>query len=274
MREVPVAVLLSGRGSNMQALVAAARAPDCPYRVILVASDQADAAGLAWAAEQGIATLHASPKGRPKAEYEAEVEAALHVHGAALIALAGYMRLLSPGFVARWRGRILNIHPSLLPRYKGLDTHARAIAAGDAVAGCSVHLVTEELDAGEVLGRAEVPILPGDTPDTLAARVLAEEHRLYPRVLADYAKAMTDPATRVRQLALQLPGAHEAEGGFHVEGACFARLDGAMLHVLGDDGRWDEVDLAGASDWSLVEDRIAHGWELAAPQELLEAGGR
>ena len=126
------------------------------------------------------------PRAFPKADYEAAIDAALRAAGVEVIALAGYMRLLSDDFVARWRGRIINIHPSLLPKYKGLDTHARAIAAGDAVAGCSVHVVTEELDGGEVLGQAEVPILPGDTADTLAARVLAAEHGLYPSVLADF----------------------------------------------------------------------------------------
>ena len=128
-----------------------------------------------------------SPKGIGKAAYEAEVDAALRDAGCEVIALAGYMRLLSDDFVARWRGRIVNIHPSLLPKYKGLDTHARAIAAGDAVAGCSVHIVTEELDAGELLGQAEVPVLPDDSAETLAARVLAAEHRLYPQVLKEFA---------------------------------------------------------------------------------------
>lgn len=179
-----VAILLSGRGSNMQALVK--HAGDA-YRVVLVASDKPDAPGLAWAADQGVPTWSLSPKGIGKPAYEAALTARLEDAGTELIALAGYMRLLSDTFVARWRGHILNIHPSLLPKYKGLDTHARALAAGDAVAGCSVHVVTEELDAGEVLGRAEVPVLPGDTPEALAARVLAEEHRLYPRVLAEFA---------------------------------------------------------------------------------------
>jgi phosphoribosylglycinamide formyltransferase-1 len=177
-----VGILLSGRGSNMMALVQAAAG----YDIALVASDKPDAAGIAWAREHGLATFTQSPKGIPKAEYEAAIDAALHAAGVEVIALAGYMRLLSPGFVARWRGKILNIHPSLLPKYKGLDTHARAIEAGDPVGGCSVHLVTEELDAGEVLGQSEVPILPDDTPDMLAARVLAAEHRLYPRVLAEF----------------------------------------------------------------------------------------
>ncbi|HVI98642.1 MAG TPA: phosphoribosylglycinamide formyltransferase [Sphingomonas sp.] len=170
----------------MVALSEAAGAPDCPYEIVLVASDKPDAAGLGWARERGIETFALSPKGIGKAAYEAAVDAALRAAGVEVIALAGYMRLLSDDFVARWRGRIVNIHPSLLPKYKGLDTHARAIEAGDAVAGCSIHVVTEELDAGEVLGQAEVPVLPGDTAETLAARVLAEEHRLYPRVLADF----------------------------------------------------------------------------------------
>ncbi|MDR6849561.1 formyltetrahydrofolate-dependent phosphoribosylglycinamide formyltransferase [Sphingomonas sp. BE270] len=177
-----VGILLSGRGSNMMALVEHARS----YDVALVASDKPDAAGIAWARDRGLATFTQSPKGIPKADYEAAIDAALRAAGVEVIALAGYMRLLSDDFVARWRGRIINIHPSLLPKYKGLDTHARAIAAGDAVAGCSVHVVTEELDGGEVLGQAEVPILPGDTADTLAARVLAAEHGLYPSVLADF----------------------------------------------------------------------------------------
>jgi phosphoribosylglycinamide formyltransferase-1 len=179
-------ILISGRGSNMMALVEASRAPDSPYEVALVVSDKPDAPGLGWAAEQDIATFAHSPKGMPKPEYEAKIDAALRDAGVEAIALAGYMRLLTDDFVARWRGRIVNIHPSLLPKYKGLDTHAHAIAAGDAAGGCSVHIVTEELDGGEVLGQAEVPILPGDTPETLATRVLAEEHRLYPRIVAEW----------------------------------------------------------------------------------------
>ncbi|MBB5709248.1 phosphoribosylglycinamide formyltransferase [Sphingomonas xinjiangensis] len=187
-----LAILISGRGSNMAALVEASSAVDCPYEVVLVASDKPAAAGLAWAADHGIATFAQSPKGLPKAEYEAAINAALREAGAEAIALAGYMRLLSDGFVARWRGRIVNIHPSLLPKYKGLDTHARALAAGDAVAGCSVHLVTEELDAGELLGQAEVPVLPDDTADTLSARVLEQEHRLYPETVARWLRGWSD----------------------------------------------------------------------------------
>lgn len=170
----------------MMALVEASRASDCPYDIVLVASDKPDAAGLAWAQGQDIACWSLSPKGIGKPAYEAALDTALRDANVEIIALAGYMRLLSDDFVARWGGRIINIHPSLLPKYKGLDTHARAIAAGDAVAGCSVHVVTEALDGGEVLGQAEVPILPDDTAETLAARVLAAEHRLYPQILAAF----------------------------------------------------------------------------------------
>lgn len=181
-----VGILLSGRGSNMMALVEAARDPACPYEVVLVASDKPEAPGLAWATDQGIVTWSLSPKGIGKPAYEAALDSALRAAQVETIALAGYMRLVSDSFVGAWRGRIVNIHPSLLPKYKGLDTHARAIDAGDSVAGCSVHVVTEELDGGEVLGQAEVPILGGDTADTLAARVLAAEHRLYPNILAEF----------------------------------------------------------------------------------------
>ena len=186
MTRKKLGILISGRGSNMAALVEAARAPDCAYEVVLVASDKPEASGLAWAAEQGVATFAQSPRGMPKAEYEAKIDTALRAAGVEYIALAGYMRLLSDDFVQAWRGRIVNIHPSLLPKYKGLDTHGRAIAAGDSHGGASVHIVTEELDGGEVLGQAEVPILPGDTPESLAERVLKEEHRLYPRVVAEF----------------------------------------------------------------------------------------
>ena len=179
-----VGILISGRGSNMMALVE--NAGDA-YEVVVVASDKPDAPGLAWARERGVPTFALSPKGIGKPAYEAAITGALREAGADIVALAGYMRLLSNEFVAEWRGRIVNIHPSLLPAYKGLDTHQRAIDAGDSEAGCSVHIVTEELDAGEVLGQAHVPVLPGDDAESLAARVLAEEHRLYPRVLADFA---------------------------------------------------------------------------------------
>jgi formyltetrahydrofolate-dependent phosphoribosylglycinamide formyltransferase len=181
-----VGILISGRGSNMMALVEAAQDDSCPYEVAIVASDKPDAPGLSWAREQGLVTFALSPKGIGKPAHEAAIDGALREVGVEVIALAGYMRLLSDDFVARWRGRVVNIHPSLLPKYKGLHTHQRAIDAGDAAAGCSVHVVTEELDGGEVLGQAEVAIAPDDTAETLAERVLTLEHRLYPRILAQF----------------------------------------------------------------------------------------
>ena len=156
-----VAVLISGRGSNMQALVET----QSGYEVALVASNKPQAPGLDWARAQGVPTWAWDSKGVDKEEFDRILSAALDDHRIGTIALAGFMRILSPWFIETWRGRIVNIHPSLLPKYRGLDTHARAIEAGDAVGGCSVHVVTEELDAGEVLGRSEVPIEPGDTAD-------------------------------------------------------------------------------------------------------------
>ena len=186
MPKTPLAILISGRGSNMAVLIEAARAEDCPYEVVLVASNDPDAAGLAIARAAGIATFAHSHKGLPRAAFDAIIDRALRDAGARYVALAGYMRILSDAFVQGWAGHMLNIHPSLLPKYKGLDTHGRAIAAGDAEGGCSIHLVTPELDDGEVIAQARVPILPGDTADSLAARVLVEEHRLYPDALAAY----------------------------------------------------------------------------------------
>jgi formyltetrahydrofolate-dependent phosphoribosylglycinamide formyltransferase len=181
-----VGVLISGRGSNMIALAEAARAADCPYEIALVAANDPDAAGLPAARAMGIPTWAHSHVGLKRAEFDALVDAALRDAGVTHVALAGYMRLLSPGFVEAWAGRMVNIHPSLLPRYKGLDTHARALAAGDSVHGVSVHVVTAALDDGPVIAQAQVPVLAGDTPESLAARVLIEEHALYPRALAEF----------------------------------------------------------------------------------------
>ena len=177
-----VAILISGRGSNMRALVEQAD----NYDVALVGSNKPGAPGLEWARERGLATWSLESKGAGRDAYDRTLSATLDEHDVGTIALAGFMRILSPWFVGEWAGRIVNIHPSLLPKYRGLDTHSRAIAAGDSLAGCSVHLVTEELDSGEVLGRAQVPILAADTPGTLEQRVLAAEHRLYPEVLNQF----------------------------------------------------------------------------------------
>lgn len=218
-----VAVFISGTGSNMAALLYASRLPDCPYEVVLVASNDPDAPGLALAEAEGVATFARAHKGMSRAEHEAVLEQAALGAGAEVIALAGYMRILTPEMAARWEGRMLNIHPSLLPAYPGLDTHARAIAAGDNQAGVSVHLVTSELDGGQVLGQIPVAIRPGDTPEELARRVLLAEHQLYPRVLAGYVSRGNDPVhllDRVRALALALPETHEREShgspGFRV----------------------------------------------------------
>jgi phosphoribosylglycinamide formyltransferase 1 len=177
-----VGILISGRGSNMRSLVEKRRG----YEVVLVASNKPHAAGLDWARLNGIPTWTWDSKGVEKEEFDRMLSAVLDDHHVGTIALAGFMRILTPGFVSDWNGRIMNIHPSLLPKYRGLDTHARAIEAGDKASGCSVHLVTEELDSGEVLGQAEVPIAPGDTPATLEGRILAAEHDLYPKVLSEF----------------------------------------------------------------------------------------
>jgi phosphoribosylglycinamide formyltransferase-1 len=153
------------------------------YEVVLVASNKPEAAGVEWAKSRGIPTWTAESNGMSREDYDRALAEVLEQHRVGTIALAGFMRILSPWFVGRWSGHIVNIHPSLLPKYRGLDTHARALGAGDQSSGCSVHLVTEELDAGEVLGQAEVAIEPGDSPESLEERVLAAEHELYPRVL-------------------------------------------------------------------------------------------
>jgi formyltetrahydrofolate-dependent phosphoribosylglycinamide formyltransferase len=184
MKKARVGILISGRGSNMASLVEASRAPDSPYDVVLVASNVPDAPGLDFARKQGIATWAQSHIGMKRAEFDELVDAELRAAGVEYVALAGYMRLLSPGFVRRWAGKMINIHPSLLPAYKGLDTHQRVIDAGEAKHGCSVHIVTEALDDGEIVAQAEVPVLPGDDAHMLAARVLVEEHKLYPAALA------------------------------------------------------------------------------------------
>ena len=218
-----IAVLISGAGTNMAALVYASRIAPCPYEIVLVASNDPAAAGLKLARAEGIATFALAHKGLPRADHDAAMEAAVIAAGAEYIVLAGYMRILSDGFVERWAGRMLNIHPSLLPKYKGLDTHARAIAAGDSHGGTSVHLVTRELDAGEVLAQIAVPIMPDETPESLAERVKLAEHQLYPRAVADYVSRWKNPAwllEQVRARALALPETSEQESfgsaGFRV----------------------------------------------------------
>jgi phosphoribosylglycinamide formyltransferase-1 len=188
-----VAVLISGRGSNLKALIEAAADPAYPAGIALVLSNIADAAGLERAREAGIATLVVSHKGKPREAFDAEIDAALKARGVDLICLAGFMRLLTPGFVAAWADRILNVHPSLLPAYRGLHVHERVIADGTRFTGCTVHFVRPEVDAGPIIAQAAVPVHANDTPTTLAARVLAAEHQVYPLALALVASGRAKP---------------------------------------------------------------------------------
>ncbi len=191
-----VAILISGGGSNMLALVASMTG-DHPGRPVLVTSNDPAASGLTRAAALGIATAAVDhrPFGKDRAGFEAQLLAHIEASHPDILCLAGFMRILTPGFIARFQGRMLNIHPSLLPKYPGLHTHARALAAGDAIAGCTVHEVTADLDAGPILGQARVPVLPGDSEDTLSARVLNMEHQLYPVVLRRFAGGDRTPVT-------------------------------------------------------------------------------
>ena len=188
---VSTAVLISGRGSIMQALVESAAAPLFPASIDLVISNRPDAAGLAFAQARGIATALIDHKNYANREaFDDALQAQLLAHHIDFVCLAGFMRVLSSRFVAAWAGRIINIHPSLLPAFKGLDTHARALAAGVSEHGCSVHHVIAGLDEGPVIMQARVPVLPSDTPSSLAARVLQEEHRIYPLALAEVARSL------------------------------------------------------------------------------------
>ncbi|EYD76774.1 Phosphoribosylglycinamide formyltransferase [Rubellimicrobium mesophilum DSM 19309] len=189
-----VAILISGGGSNMVELLRTMTG-DHPARPVLVLSNDPAAGGLAKARDLGVETavVDHRPHGRDRTAFESALQAALAPYAPDILCLAGFMRILTPGFVAPWKGRMLNIHPSLLPLYPGLHTHARALANRDREHGCTVHEVTEELDHGPILGQARVLVLPGDTPDTLAARVLGREHVLYPAVLRRYAAGDRTP---------------------------------------------------------------------------------
>jgi phosphoribosylglycinamide formyltransferase 1 len=192
---VRTAVLISGRGSNMGALIDAARSPDFAAEIVLVLSDKPAARGLAVAHEAGVPAEAIDFRAYAgKAAFEAALEARLRAQRAEIICLAGFMRLLSPAFVDRWKGRILNIHPSLLPNLRGLNTHERALREGLAEHGCTVHFVTTELDAGPIIVQARVSVLPGDDAEALAARVLKEEHRIYPEALNAVARSLSAAA--------------------------------------------------------------------------------
>ena len=186
MTRLKLAILISGRGSNMEAILEAARDPAYPAQPVLVLSNRPDAKGLETATAAGIATAAIDHKtyGKDREAFERAMHEQLTETGVEIIALAGFMRVLTPWFVNKWQGRMVNIHPSLLPKYKGLDTHQRALDAGDTEAGCTVHWVSPGVDDGEIIQQASLPILPGDTADSLAARLLPVEHQLYPEALA------------------------------------------------------------------------------------------
>lgn len=301
-----VAVLISGSGTNMAALLYAARAADCPYEVVLVASNNPDAGGLRLAAAEGVATFALPHKGMPRAEHDMAMDAAIRASGAQFVALAGYMRILTGEFVSGWDGRMLNIHPSLLPKYKGLHTHERALEAGDSHGGCTVHLVTAELDDGPILGQTPVAILPGDNADTLAARVLIAEHQLYSRCLAALVTRETAPdhlVAQVRARALALPQADEVTSHgmpcFGIaKGRKFAYValdhhgDGRialLVKISGPDEQgqliendperyyrpayfgdgWIAIRLdRGDNDWDALGEWLARSWRSVAPRKL------
>lgn len=301
-----VAILISGTGTNMAALLYASRAEDCPYEVVLVASNNPDAPGLTLAAAEGVATFAHSHKGLDRAAFDALIDDQLTAARVDTVALAGYMRLLSPDFVQKWAGRMINIHPSLLPIYKGLNTHARAIAAKDGHGGCSVHLVTEEVDDGEVLAQTPVAILPGDTADSLAARVLIAEHQLYPRTLAAFVARDRSPdflIAQVRRRALALPETDEivshgmpcfgivkgkkfayVSNDHHGDGriALLVKISGLdeQNHLIETDpdryyrpayfgDSWIAIRLdLGDTDWTHIGDWLAKSWRAIAPKKL------
>ena len=259
MIKAKIAVLISGTGTNMAALLYAAKHADCPYEIVLVASNNPDAEGLKLAAAEGIATFAQPHKGIDRAVHDAMMHDRIVNACADYVALAGYMRILSEAFVQKWEGRMFNIHPSLLPKYKGLHTHQSAIDAGDEVAGCSVHLVTAELDGGPVLGQTEVAVLPGDTAETLAARVLFAEHQLYPRVLAEYVARETSPewlVSMVRERALAQP---EAEETLSHGMPCFGIIGGKKFAYVSNDHHGDGktallVKISGAEEQAMLID--------------------
>ena len=193
-----LAILISGSGTNMAALLYASRLPGAAYEVVLVASNDPAASGLKLAEAEGVPTFALSHKGMAREDHDAAMDAAIRASGAAYVALAGYMRVLGEPLVRAWEGRMLNVHPSLLPAYRGLHTHERALEAGAVEHGCTVHFVTAGLDEGPTILQASVPVLPGDTPESLAARVLVEEHRIYPEALAMVCRGDFRPGCRNR----------------------------------------------------------------------------
>lgn len=264
-----VAVLLSGSGTNMAALLYASRSETCPYEIVLVASNNPDAGGLELAKAEGIATFALPQQGMARADHDRAMDAAIRHSGAQYVALAGYMRILTPDFVAGWDGRMVNIHPSLLPKYTGLHTHERALEAGDSQGGCTVHLVTAELDDGPVLGQTAVAIIAGDTADTLAARVLIAEHQLYSRCLADLVSRASSPdflVGQVRDRALALPESDEVlSHGM----PCFGIVKGKKFAYISNDHHGDGktallVKISGPDEQAqLIENDVARYYRPA-----------
>ncbi|HTK71455.1 MAG TPA: phosphoribosylglycinamide formyltransferase [Croceibacterium sp.] len=305
-RKARVAVMLSGNGTTMSSLLFHSRLADCPYEIVLVASNVPEARGLAIAAAEGVAAFAHSHKGLAREAHEAIMDKALRDAGAEFIALAGYMRVLTEGFVDKWSGRMLNTHPSLLPKFKGLHTHQRAIEAGETHGGCSVHVVVPELDAGPLLGQIAVRILPDDTPESLEKRVLMAEYQLYPRMLADYVSRERDPdwlASQVRNRALALPESDEVNShgmpSFGViKGKKFAYVsmdhhgDGKtalLVKISGPDEQAQLIDMdperyyrpayfgdgwigirldLGDTDWDSIAGWLRRSWRSVAPKRL------
>ncbi len=299
-------MLISGSGTNMAALLYASRAEDCPYEVVLVAANNPEAKGLALAAAEGLPIYELSHKGMARADHDMAMDAAIRASGADYVALAGYMRILTPEFVSGWEGRMLNIHPSLLPKYPGLHTHDRALESGDSHGGCTVHLVTAELDDGPMLGQTAVAILPGDTAESLAARVLIAEHQLYSRCLAKLVTEDRSPdrlVAKVRELALSLPESDEiishgmpcfgvikgkkfayVSSDHHGDGklAVLVKISGLdeqqqLIEMdeeryyrpayFGNDWIAIRIDL-GDTDWTAIGDWLARSWRAVAPKKL------
>jgi phosphoribosylglycinamide formyltransferase-1 len=303
-----VAVMLSGNGTTMSSLLFHSRLPDCPYEIVLVASNVPEARGLMIAQAEGVATFAHSHRGLERVAHEAIIDGALREAGAEFIALAGYMRVLTAGFVDKWAGRMLNTHPSLLPKFKGLHTHQRAIEAGETHGGCSVHIVVPELDAGPLLGQIAVHILPDDTPETLERRVLMAEYQLYPRTLADYVQRERDPdwlTGIVRERALALPEtdvstSHGMPCFGVTKGKKFAYVsldhhgDGKtalLVKISGADEQAQMIDMdperyyrpayfgdgwlgirldLGDTDWDAIGEWLHRSWQSVAPRRLRE----
>ena len=301
-----VAVMISGSGTNMAALLYASRAENCPYEIVLVAANDPEAKGLRLAEAEGVATFALSHKGMKRAEHDMAMDAAIRESGAVWVALAGYMRILTPEFVGKWEGRMVNIHPSLLPKYTGLHTHERAIEAGDSHGGVTVHLVTAELDDGPILGQTPVAILPGDKPEDLAARVLIAEHQLYSRCLARLVTRETSAEwllEQVRERAMAMPEADEIvshgmpcfgivkgkkfayfTSDHHGDGriALLVKISGVDEQTMlieqdeeryfrpayfGDGWIGIRLDL-GDNDWDSLGDSIMRSWRNVAPRKL------